>query len=97
LLLGAESRLRRGVNKISALNSVKVSTLDQIQLLQSACMERLMAIAEMQAPNAAMRNIVEGQKNKDTATIIKLIRNCFWGLNHACAGGLTRRIAPGPQ
>ena len=72
----AEAELRKieTINKISALNSVKVSTLDQIQLLQSACMERLMAIAEMQAPNASMRNIVEGQKNKDTATIIKTMQ-----------------------
>jgi len=72
----AEAELRKveTINRISALNSVKVSTIDQIQILQSACMERLMAIAEMQAPTPALRNAVEGQKNKDTAAIIKTMQ-----------------------
>ena len=72
----AEAELRKveTINKISALNSVKVSTLDQIQLLVSACMERLMAIAEMQAPTPSLRNAVESQKNKDSAMIMKTMQ-----------------------
>ena len=62
------------INKISAINEVKVSTVDQIQILISACMERLMAIAELQAPTPTMRAAIEGQKTKDTSTIIKTMQ-----------------------
>jgi ferritin-like metal-binding protein YciE len=72
----AEAELRKveTINKISALNSVRVSTLDQLQLLIATCMERLMSVAEMQAPTPALRNAVESQKNKDSAMIMKTMQ-----------------------
>jgi len=73
----AEAELRKveAISKISALNDVKVSTLETVQLLISACWERMMATQEMQAPNAATRHLVESQKTKDITTIMKTMNS----------------------